>query len=92
MISAGEWVPSDAVEWRCKSMPPHCLESKGFLESFLFGLAIDALGCNGTCLEARDGDLFAARFTDTKGLVFNAIQGFFDFFNEFVLPVTGCAA
>jgi hypothetical protein len=68
-------------------MPPRQLESKRFLESFLFGFAIDTLSGHRARFEPGDGNLLPAGFTDAKGAVFDPLQSLFDLLYELVFPV-----
>jgi hypothetical protein len=64
--------------WR--SIPKWVLQSKGFLEGFLFGFAFDALGRNRARFEAFHVNIFATGFTHPKGSGFNAFKRLLDFF------------
>ena len=84
---AGESVPSEAVEWMCRSMAVGRLNSKSLLQRFLFGLALDALGRHRPRLEPLDRDLLTAGFADPVGAVLDPLERLLDLLDQLALAV-----
>src|SRR5512138_2717442 len=85
--AVGDSVPSEAVEWMCRSIAVGRLNSKSLLQGLLFGLAFDALGGHRPCFQALDRNFLAAGFADAVSPVLNPLERLLDLLDQLALAV-----